>query len=404
MDDMLRGKRMATIRRSLFAGEVLYRQGDPADCAWLIETGQVSLVSSDGQRHHDLGSFGPGEMLDELSMLDHGARTATATAATDAVLLAIEDEALRERIGGCDPIVRAMVEGLARRMRRIQSGGERASMHAIEDLPGEDHEQRAGIDKLRREAQLRQALDDGGIEVRYQPIHDIAAGRVTGYEALVRWELPGHGMVSPAEFIQLAEETSLIVPVGEYVLDRVVALLAALRDRGGDPLPEIAVNLSARQLVEPGMARQIVDRVQRADLPAGALKLEVTESRMLDYEPVAAVMRHCREHGIRFALDDFGTGYSNLTHLYKLDFEYVKMDQAFARHMFDSPKAMAIVEAIVAMAHGIGADIICEGVETQAQLQRLRELRVRYAQGYLIGKAAPEGEVLSGEAARGFAG
>ena len=122
---------------------------------------------------------------------------------------------------------------------------------------------------------------------------------------------------------------------------------------------------------------------------------------MLDYEPVAAVMRHCRGHGIRFALDDFGTGYSNLTHLHKLDFEYVKMDQAFARHMFDSPRAMAIVDAIAAMAHGIGADVIAEGVETQAQLQRLRELDVRYAQGYLIGKAAPASEVLSGAAARG---
>jgi EAL domain-containing protein (putative c-di-GMP-specific phosphodiesterase class I) len=125
---------------------------------------------------------------------------------------------------------------------------------------------------------------------------------------------------------------------------------------------------------------------------------------MLDYGPVAAVMQHCRGHGIRFALDDFGTGYSNLTHLHKLDFEYVKMDQAFARHMFDSPKAMAIVEAIVAMAHGIGARVICEGVETQAQLQRLRELGVRYAQGYLIGKAQPAAAVLSGEAARGPSG
>ena len=391
---------MATIRRSLFAGEVLYRQGDPADCAWLIESGQVALASSDGKRRHEHGTFGPGEMLDELSMLDHGARTATATAASDAVLLAIEDEAFRERIESCDPIVRAMVEGLARRMRRIQSGGEEASTHAVEDLPGEDHEQRPGIDKLRRDAQLRQALDEGGIEVRYQPIYDIPAARVTGYEALVRWELPGNGMVSPAEFIKLAEETSLIVPVGEYVLDRVIAVLARLRDAGSDPLPDIAVNLSARQLIEPGMARQVVDRVQRAGLPAGALKLEVTESRMLDYQPVAAVMAHCREHGIRFALDDFGTGYSNLTHLYKLDFEFIKVDQAFARHMFDSPRAMKMVEAIVAMAHALDAKVICEGVETREQLARLRELRVEYAQGYLIGQAAPAGAVLSGEAAR----
>jgi EAL domain-containing protein (putative c-di-GMP-specific phosphodiesterase class I) len=115
---------------------------------------------------------------------------------------------------------------------------------------------------------------------------------------------------------------------------------------------------------------------------------------------VAAVMQHCRAAGIPFALDDFGTGYSNLTHLHRLEFEYVKMDQAFARQMFDSARAMAIVEAVVAMAHGLGASVICEGVEDARQLQRLRELDVRYAQGYLIGQAAPTEQVVSGEAAR----
>jgi EAL domain-containing protein (putative c-di-GMP-specific phosphodiesterase class I) len=184
------------------------------------------------------------------------------------------------------------------------------------------------------------------------------------------------------------------------VLERVIETLRVLHRNGGEPLPNIALNLSARQLVEPGTARAIIERVRDARLPAGMLKLEVTESRMLDYAPVAAVMKHCREHGIPFALDDFGTGYSNLTHLHRLEFEYIKMDQAFARQMFDSPRAIAIVEAVVAMAHGLGAAVICEGVENARQLQRLRELNVRYAQGYLIGQAAPAEKVVSGEAAR----
>lgn len=173
-----------------------------------------------------------------------------------------------------------------------------------------------------------------------------------------------------------------------------------LRDAKPSYLPAIAVNLSARQWVEPGMARQIISRIDRAGLPPGALKLEVTESRMLDYSHVADVMHHCRGHGVPFALDDFGTGYSNLTHLHRLDFELVKVDQAFSRNMFDSPKASAIVDAIVAMAHGIGAEVVMEGVETQRELQRLRELGVRYAQGYLIGKAQAADAVISCEAAQ----
>jgi diguanylate cyclase len=388
------------IRRELFAGEVLYRQGEPSDCAWLVEHGTIELVSVQGRREISHGVLGAGELIGELGMLDGAPRSATAIARGDAVLLAIEHDQFLDRLDSGDPIVRTLVDSLLRRTRSIIASLPADLALPAEDTSCDDPSERSGIEKIRLEAQLRDAIDTGTLEVRYQPLYDIPAGRVTSYEALVRWQLPDRGAVSPAEFIKLAEETSLIVPVGEYVLDRVIEVLVGLRNAGAVPLPSIAVNLSAKQLVEPGMARQIVARVERAQLPPGALKLEVTESRMLDYAPVHAVMRHCREHGIPFALDDFGTGYSNLTHLYKLDFEFVKVDQAFARHMFDSPRAMALVEAIVAMAHAVGAEVVTEGVETPQQLQRLRELGVRYAQGYLIGQAQPAAVVVSGDAAR----
>jgi EAL domain-containing protein (putative c-di-GMP-specific phosphodiesterase class I) len=379
---------------------VLYRQGDPSDCAWLVERGEVELVSVHGRRSTRHGLLGPGELIGELGLIDGAPRSATATARSDCMLLSIERAQFLERLQAGDPILRTLVDSLLQRIRGLVATMPAEATLPAEDMPCDDPVERTGIGKIRLEAQLRDALDAGTLEVRYQPIYDIAARRVAGYEALVRWSLEGRGPVSPAEFIQLAEETSLIVPVGEYVLDRVVGVLEAMRDGGADPLPSIAVNLSARQLVEPGMARQVVARVVRAQLPAGTLKLEVTESRMLDYAPVAAVMAHCREHGLPFALDDFGTGYSNLTHLHALDFEFIKVDQAFARHMFDSPRAMKMVEAIVAMAHALDAKVICEGVETREQLARLRELGVEYAQGYLIGQAATAGAVLSGEAAR----
>lgn len=389
-----------TIRRELFAGEVLYSQGEPSDCAWLIEQGAVELVSVHGRRETRRGVLGAGELIGEIGLLDGSPRTDTATAQGETVLLAIEPDQFRERLEDGDPVVRALVDSLLRYKQSVIASLPADAPLPAEDVACDDPAERSGIQKIRLEAELRDALDQGTLEVRYQPIYDIVEARVSGYEALVRWELPGRGPVSPAEFIKLAEETSLIVPVGEYVLERVLEVLGGLHENGGDPLPNIALNLSARQLVEPGTARAIIERVRDAQLPPGMLKLEVTESRMLDYTPVAAVMKHCREHGIPFALDDFGTGYSNLTHLHRLEFEYIKMDQAFARQMFDSARAMAIVEAVVAMAHGLGARVICEGVENARQLQRLRELHVRYAQGYLIGQAAPAAKVLSGEAAR----
>lgn len=388
------------IRRELFAGEILYNQGEPSDYAWLIERGAMGLVAVHGRRTTSHGVFGAGELIGEVGMLDGSPRANTATAQEDTTLLAIDPDQFRERLADGDPIVRALLDSLLRYKQSVIASFPADVPLPAEDVPCDDAAERSGIEKIRMEAQLREALEQGSLEVHYQPIYDIVEARVSGYEALVRWELAGRGPVSPAEFIKLAEETSLIVPVGEYVLDQVIQVMVQLSRNGSGPLPNIALNLSARQLVEPGTARAIIERVRDANLPPGMLKLEITESRMLDYEPVSDVMRHCREHGIPFALDDFGTGYSNLTHLHRLQFEYIKMDQAFARQMFDNERAMAIVEAVVAMAHSLGAAVICEGVETARQLQRLRELHVRYAQGYLIGKAAPATMVISGEAAR----
>ena len=389
---------MATIRRELFPGEVLFGQGEPAGCAWLVERGEVVLQAESAAGPQAPRVFGAGEMIGELALLDGAPYRATAVARNDAVLLAIDAEQFDERLGASDPIIRALVDSLRERMRALQEALPADAPLPLEDQPCDDPEDRAGIAKIRFETQLREALGQASLEVHYQPILDLQSGRVGSYEALVRWHHEEMGQVSPADFIRLAEETSLIVPLGEYVLDRAVDVLSGLHRLHGDAMPAIAVNLSARQLVQPGMARQVVARMDRAGLPRGALKLEVTESRMLDYGPVAAVMRHCRAQGIPFALDDFGTGYSNLTHLHELEFEFLKVDQAFCRHMLDSPRAMAIVEAIVAMAHGIGAQVIMEGVETREQLAELRRMGVRHAQGWLVGKAAPAEAVLAGTA------
>src|SRR5690348_14372302 len=224
-----------SIRRELFAGEVLYRQGDPSDCAWLIESGQVELVSVQGRRTARHGVLGTGELIGELGLLDGAPRSATATARSDCRLLAIEREQFLERLQAGDPILRTLVDSLLQRIRGLVANMPAEAPMPAEDVACDDPVERSGIDKIRLEAQLRDALDAGTLEVRYQPIYDVTARRVTGYEALVRWALEGRGPVSPAEFIQLAEETSLIVPVGEYVLDRVVAVLQALRDGGADP-------------------------------------------------------------------------------------------------------------------------------------------------------------------------
>lgn len=387
------------IRRELFQGETLYRQGDIDNCAWVIEQGVVELSSADGKQARKLGAFGAGEMIGELAALDGTPHTATATAREDCVLLQIGREQFQQRIDGADVVVQALVGSLLDYRR-----GALARLPANIEMPAEDVAcddpiERAGTDKVQLESRLREALENRTLEVCYQPLYDLRERRVQGYEALLRWDLPGHGPVSPAVFVPLAEETSLIVTLGEYVLERVIGTLTRLRAAGG-PCPGIAVNLSARQLMEPGVAAHIRARVREAELAPGLLKIEVTESQALDYPRVAAVMQRCREVGISFSLDDFGTGYSNLTHLQELAFEYVKIDQGFVRRMFAHERAFALMRAIIDMVHSLGAASICEGVETREQLRALAELGVHHAQGYLIGKAAPQAKVLSGEAVR----
>src|SRR5688572_2674150 len=169
---------MGSITRDLFSGEVLYRQGDPSDCAWLIERGAIELASTQGRRTIHHGVLGPGELIGELGMLDGQPRSATATARGDTQLLAIDHDQFLERLENGDPIVRTLVLGLLRRTRAIIAALPAEVSLPAEDLASESNEERAGLDKIRLEARLRDAIDNQTLEVRYQPIHDIVEGAV----------------------------------------------------------------------------------------------------------------------------------------------------------------------------------------------------------------------------------
>jgi len=380
------------VRISVAAGETLFREGDPPGPAYLIEKGAVEITATRDGARMVLGTLGGGDLLGEMALIDQAPRTASATALEECALLVIDRSQIAERLAQADPIIRALLEGQLKRYR-----GALAVMQG--QAPAEDGAPDAaellGIGKIRLEAQLREALNQRALDLRLQPLLDIPRGSVGGYEALIRWTHPERGPVSPAEFIALAEETSLIVPVGEYVLDGACSALTTFHRQGGAQLPFIAINVSARQLAEERLIDRIVARTEAAGLPHAAVKVEITESQALDYPVVKAVIARCHEHGIQVALDDFGTGYSNLGHLHELGFDTVKVDQSFARTMLKSPRAMAIVRAIVTMVHDLGADVVVEGIETEEQLAVLRELGCRYAQGYLIGKPQPIEELLA---------
>lgn len=376
----------------LSINQILFSEGDQPTVAFLIESGEIEVSTVRDGESLVLSKLSAGDLLGEMAVIDDAPRTATAKALTDCVLFQIDRTQISERLAGTDPIIRALLEGQLKRYR-----GALAAMQGkgiVQDV-GVTASEALGVGKIRLESQLREALNTGGLDVRYQPLLHVQTNKIAGYEALVRWNHPERGQISPVEFVALAEETALIVPVGEYVFDTACAAVKTFIEHGADPKPFIAVNVSARQLSHPGLIERIVARVDAAGLPKGSLKVEITESQALNYDMVEKVIALCHGHGIKVALDDFGTGHSHLTHLHKLEFDTMKVDQAFSRSMLEHPRSMAIVEAIVAMGKAINADIVVEGIETEEMLQALRDLGCDYAQGYLIGKPQTLEELLA---------
>ena len=386
---------MNPLRVRVPSGGVLFREGENPDTAFLIETGEIEVCVRRGDENIVLSRLRTGDLVGEMAVIDESVRTATATAITDCILYRVDRQQIAERLAEADPIIRSLLEGQLKRYR-----GALAALQGR--YPGPDRttpSELEGIDKIRLESQLREALQSQGLALTFQPILDVAAGTIAGYEALVRWQHPERGVVSPAEFVALAEETSLIVPVGEYVIDLACAAVARFIAAGADPVPFVAVNISARQLSHAGLIERIVARVEAASLPRGTLKLEITESRELDIELVAAAIEVCHRHGIGVSLDDFGTGYSHFGQLHRLRFDTIKLDQSFSRSMLEDPRAMATVAALVRLGEALQADLVVEGIETDTQLDALRGLRCRYAQGYLIGRPRRLEDWIAGGAA-----
>ena len=368
------------------AGSVLFHQGDAPTSAFLLESGSIEVITVQGDISRRLGILGPGDLLGEMAVLDDSPRSATARALSDCVLMPIDRKQFAERLDSADPVVRALLLSQISRYRSAlaQMSGQVEPSAASLPVP-RSSDASVALDKIRLESHLREALDKGELEVRLQPILDIARNRIAGFEALTRWTHPERGPISPAEFIALAEETSLIVPVGDYVLDQVCSALQQLAPGDAAEPLFVALNVSGRQLDDPALLDRFLAVVHAHGLQPAQLKIEITESLVLDYVQVSRIIERCHAAGIKVALDDFGTGYSNLGHLHKLEFDTLKMDQGFVRQMHE-PRCLAIVHAVVVMAHSLGCNIVAEGVETQAQLDALRELGCTYAQGYLIGK------------------
>jgi len=239
------------------------------------------------------------------------------------------------------------------------------------------------------ELDLRKAVGAGEFELFYQPIVNLAANRITGFEALLRWNHPMRGRVAPNEFIPLAEETGLIVPIGEWVIRR------ACKDAKMWPSDlNVAVNVSPVQFRNKSLAMTVTSAVASSGLLPSRLELEITETVLMhDTRETMATLHQLQELGVRISMDDFGTGYSSLSYLRSFPFDKIKIDQSFVRDLLDKPDAIGIIRAITSLGRSMGVTTTAEGVETQEQLDQMREEGCTEVQGYFYSRPVPAGEI-----------
>ncbi len=251
------------------------------------------------------------------------------------------------------------------------------------------------IQRLELAQHLRKAVERDELRIFYQPQMDVMTGQLVGFEALLRWTHPELGPISPGHFIALAEETGLIVPIGQWTLRKACGQLKAWQSNG-KPKVRVAVNLSVRQLVEIDLVAMIGHALKLTAVEPKYLEVELTESLLLQDQPNTLKTLHAlKQLGVRLAIDDFGTGYSALSYLQRFPIDTIKIDQSFTRNIVSNPESQAIVSAIIGMANALNLSVIAEGVESEEQLAFLRKEGCQECQGYYFGRPVPAEEAAN---------
>lgn len=385
-------------------GELIFAAGEEGHHAYIIESGQVDIFVTTTGKDVSFKTLAKGDVFGEMAVIDASSRSASARALTETCCVVISREQISDRIEASDPVVKLLVSRLLDHIRSLNTGVSQAEM-STSDLPNSSVTSSPPIlphqpvlEKMRLESELLDAIATNAFVPHYQPLVDLETEEILGFEFLIRWKSPTRGWVSPGLFIDTAEETSLILPIGRWVIENACADLhrfnQALNDSSipfGKPRPPlfISVNVSARQFQAPQFNEELLETLQRYQIPHSQIKLEVTERVLMEGASAINIIQQCRQHGFHLALDDFGTGFSSLTYLAKFEIDSLKIDQYFVRQMLTHPRTLALMKHILAMTRDLGMVSVAEGVETQEEFDILRRLGCQIGQGYLFGKPLP---------------
>ncbi len=399
-------------------GSTIFKQGDVGNSAFIIDSGRVEILVEEGNgKTTCVGVLGVGEIFGEMSIIDGSPRSATARALNNCQLSVVNREQLGQRIEHADPIVRLLISMLFRRVRNnnlliaagtldhedenVKEVSNLIDMTALEeevlghsDPTNEITSMAASseaIDRIRFESDLLSAIENKEFELHYQPIVNLEDYSLAGMEALVRWNSGSRGFVRPDIFMNIAEESALVVPIGRWVYENACENLKHLSDfKNKSHMVNddffMSINISGKQFADPNFFDYIEDAPKKHNLEYKRVKLEVTERIFIQGPDVTHWLKKCRSLGLPVVLDDFGTGYSSLNYLTKFEVDQLKIDKSFVDNIHDSNKSFTIAKAVIDMSSGLGINCVSEGIEEEIQLRVLQDMGCTLGQGYLFSK------------------
>ena len=381
--------------RQIFpAGAQIFTEGDDAHFAYVIEAGNVELLTSRNGRKVVHARFGQGDLLGETALAGDNLRAATAVAVEETQVVVLDKSSIGEQVADADETVQLLLRLTLARLRTLEQLVVSQGAGGLDAKGRSDRSSKSSA--LARD--LHDAIEGESLRLNYQPIVRLSTGAVAGFEALIRWNHPTHGNVVPSSFIKLAEETGMIVPMGRWMLREALEAhrgfqAAALESGNAAEAFCISVNISSRQLLTDGEVGDLCSIVRESGVAPESVLFEITESLMVE-EPnkVADAMRKLRQQGIRIAADDFGTGYANLAFLNRFPIDLLKIDRTFITNMASELRSRKIVSTIINLAQDLGMSIIAEGIEAPQEIEVLRELGCGYGQGFLLSPPIPRDE------------
>jgi EAL domain-containing protein (putative c-di-GMP-specific phosphodiesterase class I) len=377
------------------SGTVIFREGDAADCAYLIEEGWIEIFTGDGSDRHVLALLGVGEIFGEMGVIDGAPRTASATVAENCRLIRVSAGQFHEALARSEPFHAELLRKLVQRFRASQKAlieGRRAPRLESSNVG-------AGYAELAQQRDISEALVRGEIEPFLQPIVDLETGRLRGFEALARWRCAKRGVVPPFDFLPLAERTGLIRLIDLAVAERALAIVAGMDASEGGPF--ISLNFSAWHFRDDGLVAGLKAMLLASKVAPQRVRVELTETVMIEDPDMAERnMTALSELGVHLALDDFGAGYSSMSVLARMPIDVLKIDRSLVQDILRPGRPRSVFRAIMGLAEDIGMQVVAEGIEDEATRQALLDLGCRHGQGYLFGRPLPADEAVKAWAAR----